>query len=149
MLYPRRFDIVAVALPQYQVAVGKTRVMRLLPLITAISHAQDVYFLANGEYSTRLDVLDIDLPAGGELAADGKVVVYNNFVCLIGGVGNSVYCNSSIAGDPKLEKYNGSNFVNCWCGSSALAEKICKSISGKTNPDGISGDADLGKVYSF
>ena len=53
-----------VAVPQYQKAVMKARVMNLVPLIRAIVNAQQVYFMANGQYAADFDDLDIELPAG-------------------------------------------------------------------------------------
>ena len=42
----------------------KARVMNLVPLIRAIVNAQQVYFMANGQYAADFDDLDIELPAG-------------------------------------------------------------------------------------
>ena len=56
--------LAAVALPQYQKAVVKAKLATALPLMRAIAHAQEAYYLANGEYTTDKDALDIDLPAG-------------------------------------------------------------------------------------
>ena len=51
--------LAAVAVPQYQVAVGKARVMRVLPLMRSILNAQDAYYLANGTYTD--DAADLDV----------------------------------------------------------------------------------------
>ncbi len=56
--------LAAVALPQYQKAVLKARFMQLIVLQNAIHDAEDVYKLANGNYTWRLDELDISLPSG-------------------------------------------------------------------------------------
>ena len=53
--------LAAVALPQYQLAVDKTRVMPYVQLMQSINHAEQVYYLANGEYTADLTALDIDL----------------------------------------------------------------------------------------
>ncbi len=55
--------LAAVALPQYQKAVMKSRYATLKILTKSISNAQEVYYLANGQYATRFDELDIG--AGG------------------------------------------------------------------------------------
>ncbi len=54
----------AVALPQYQKAVKKTRLMRLAPLVKALADAEEVYFLANGKYTPFASDLDISWPQG-------------------------------------------------------------------------------------
>ena len=62
--------LAAVALPQYQKAVLKSRVMTLLPVLRAVHEAQERYFLANGSYG-RIEDLDISLPESYEGNADG------------------------------------------------------------------------------
>ena len=53
--------LAAVALPQYQAAVDKAQLTKVRPLVDAILKAQEVYFLANGEYALDLSNLDIDV----------------------------------------------------------------------------------------
>ncbi len=55
--------LAAVAMPQYQVAVAKARVAQWTSLGYAITNAQNMYFLANGEFATDFDALDIALPS--------------------------------------------------------------------------------------
>jgi len=52
----------AIALPQYQKAVKKTRLVQALPTLRAISQAKRTYYLANGNYTNDLDSLDVSLP---------------------------------------------------------------------------------------
>ncbi len=54
--------LAAVAVPQYQKAVIKSRISTILPLVKAITDAQETYFLANGHYAEVLNKLDIDVP---------------------------------------------------------------------------------------
>lgn len=54
--------LAAVALPQYRVAVAKSRVSTMLGLAASIAAAQEAYYLANGQYATSLDLLDVDMP---------------------------------------------------------------------------------------
>ena len=58
--------LAAVAVPQYQKAVEKSRVTTLLSAMKTIADAQDAYYLANGEYSQDIDTLSVDMPAGSE-----------------------------------------------------------------------------------
>ena len=55
--------LAAVALPQYQKAVEKSRATQAFTLLKSLAQAQQAYFLANGEYATNLDELDVDLTA--------------------------------------------------------------------------------------
>ncbi len=55
--------LAAVALPQYQLAVAKSRAAEAVSILKAITDAQEVYYMANGEYTNNLEDLDIDVPA--------------------------------------------------------------------------------------
>ena len=52
----------AVALPQYQKAVEKSRVTEAKIILKKISDAADLYYLANGEDSWKIEDFDIDIP---------------------------------------------------------------------------------------
>ncbi len=55
--------LAAVALPQYQKAVAKSRALEAIVMLRKIYQAQQVYFLANGKYTDDLTQLDITIPA--------------------------------------------------------------------------------------
>lgn len=54
--------LAAVALPQYEKAVEKSRAAEALALVKTIGQANQVYFMSNGNYTTDLRDLDIDIP---------------------------------------------------------------------------------------
>ena len=54
--------LAAVALPQYQKAVLKSRYVQLKTLANDIARAQEIYYLANGQYAIRFEELDINTP---------------------------------------------------------------------------------------
>ena len=56
----------AIALPQYQKAVLKTRVTQGIIFAKALHDAQEVYYLANGAYPTNTDQLEVqfECPTG-------------------------------------------------------------------------------------
>ena len=62
--------LAAVALPQYQRAVDKSRFAALLPLVRAVANAKSEYYLANGEHARTFDVLSITLPPEFEIKDD-------------------------------------------------------------------------------
>ncbi len=68
----------AIALPQYKVAVVKARVSTILPVLQSILSAQEVYYLANGDYSSNAQELDIELPAQCRQAYESS---FDNWVC--------------------------------------------------------------------
>ena len=54
--------LAAVAVPQYQQAVTRSRFATLKNLTTSLVKAQEVYYLAHDEYATNFSDLDIQLP---------------------------------------------------------------------------------------
>ena len=54
--------LAAVALPQYQNAVWKSRNAQLKQLVKAVAQAEEAYYMANGKYAANFDELAIDLP---------------------------------------------------------------------------------------
>ena len=55
--------LAAVALPQYQKAVEKSKATQAMSLLKTISQAAQSHYIASGSYATSLDDLDIDLSA--------------------------------------------------------------------------------------
>ena len=53
--------LAAVALPQYQVAVAKSRTAEAVTILKAITDAQEVYYMATGQYTNDLEDLDISV----------------------------------------------------------------------------------------
>ncbi len=145
----------AVALPQYQKAVSRTRVMSLLPLIRAINDSQQRYFMANGLYAERFDELDIQMPAGGTVGATENVLRYSNYRCFLhydeeGLSSHSVYCMPAKSNEPSIEKYyTRDNFI-CWprTHDDGFGAQLCQNISGTTIPSASSSHSQQ-KGYVF
>ena len=54
--------LAAVALPQYQKAVWKSKNAQLKTLISSLAQAEDAYYMANGQYADTFDELSLDVP---------------------------------------------------------------------------------------
>ena len=54
--------LAAVAVPQYQKAVEKSKATQILAVIKTIYNAQLAYYLANGTYANSFDELAVDIP---------------------------------------------------------------------------------------
>ena len=57
--------LAAVALPQYQKAVEKSRVTQALAMLKSVAAATTSYHLATGNFATSFDELDMDIPWSG------------------------------------------------------------------------------------
>ncbi len=99
--------LAAVAVPEYQKAVMKSRMSAMWPILKGIKDAQEVYYLANGKYEDDLSLLDVAVPKGDKRS---KTSIgqedYSNGTCIdnifsptaasgwvvVGGIGTQ--CNS-------------------------------------------------------
>lgn len=54
--------LAAIALPQYQYAVFKTRMKEAETMLTTLHRAREMYKLATGTEATKFEQLDVDLP---------------------------------------------------------------------------------------
>ena len=61
--------LAAIALPQYQTAVDRAHYSELMSIVKHVKDAQEVYYLANGEYAANCEELGVDLPGGTYLSA--------------------------------------------------------------------------------
>lgn len=70
----------SVALPQYTKAVEKSRMTEAMTMVSSIAKAEELYYLANGEYAGDIDKLDIDFP-GERIDYRSNAVQTKNFAC--------------------------------------------------------------------
>ena len=66
--------LAAVAVPQYQLAVNKSRAVQAITMLKSIMQAQEIYYLANGDYTNNLDELDVEVPEN----LKGNIANYND-----------------------------------------------------------------------
>ena len=87
--------LAAVALPQYQVAVTKSRYATVKNLAQTIAQAEEIYYLANSKYTQVLEELDVDLPVQSTTTEDNDILYFfKGGVCAI--FDNSVTCSPDI-----------------------------------------------------
>ena len=141
--------LAAVALPQYNQAVMKTRFVQLKTLVNAIAKAQEVYYLEHNEYAVSFDALDIDSPQplSSTPGAQSELRSFPWGSCWIANdtYGARVVCmnDADELGYYLWLTYSTSNpgKTSCRAGNSnvtSVQNKICKSETGKSSgsPDG-------------
>ncbi len=122
--------LAAVAVPQYQVAVEKSRYVQLVTLAKSYMQAEERYRMANGNYTFDFLELDVDIPNGWTLENEGKAIFSpdRKIRCTLqdgssGGRSLTMYCKST-----RGLMYHA---VHNWCGAETeLAKKVCKSLGG-------------------
>ena len=87
--------LAAIAVPQYQKAVYKSHYNNLMDITKAIYQAEELYYLANGKYTTNLTELDISLP-GCTLSNSKNYCYFDWGGCYVGANGASCYDSKGI-----------------------------------------------------
>jgi len=125
--------LAAVALPQYQKAVDKSRFAGLLSVAKSIKNAQEVYYLANGSYTTNWDELALgfdqtNLREGQEVKLSSNSNSPFSVLVKDTVLGASVRVIYHYSG--KGTSYD--DFVYCYAlKTSARAQNVCKALSNK------------------
>ena len=148
--------LAAVALPQYTLAVDKSRMSNLVTMARAVSNAQEEYYLANGQYTNRWDELSLDF--GGTIST--SVLTIGNGITLnlrlkSSSEADCVAITDSRLPDVKLRAGYANTTYPSWnqywrCyakESNARANKLCQQITHKKTRTTTSGEND--NVYYF
>ena len=128
--------LAAIALPQYKMAVAKSRFMTMMDLAKSLIQAEERNYMINGKYTTNLNELDIDMPKGynstifheycydwGGCLLDGVSVRCSNFSAKSH---ITIYLRNSVA-DIGLR---GRMFCDSWSfDENDFSNKLCKNIT--------------------
>lgn len=133
--------LAAVALPQYQVAVAKSRYASAMTMVDSVWKAQQVYYMANGTYAGRFEDLDISLPAGFEPVSGNErddIWESKNFSLILNapyGPGRYVYAKIHKSGvhiEPQYFRSFSETRAKCYAyAPSKVWNKVCLSLGGK------------------
>ena len=142
--------LAAVAVPQYQLAVAKARLVEAYTLAKAIKDAEEAHYMATGEYTAELDLLPIDI---GPVAAtvsqsnwlSGVLLSNNSTIELSFDVGNG-FNPRILLGTPRVnDEYWSRGFITFYfdnasaggqrsgihcSGSTEVYKKACQSMGG-------------------
>ena len=135
--------LAGIALPQYKMAVAKSRYSTMMDLTKSIAHAQERYFLANGSYTNDFTKLDIDMP---------KNYTKKNlhYYCYDWGECNIEWTNSLVCYNTKINaglfiylknqnQYSAIKKGKVFCVSNSFdtndfSNKLCKNITNNNSP---------------
>lgn len=141
--------LAAIAVPQYQKAVLKANLQKGIPLVTSLYHSQHAYNLANGNFATDIDMLDLSIPKDASCMKE-QTSSYSRYNCDFGTIGltdskkNVQYKdpNNIIAYTYVLKEHTTANILfkegTRWCyayGPSKKAQDICENLGGVRQGD--------------
>ena len=117
--------LAAVALPQYQVAVEKSRVTQLLVSLKSFADAQEVFYLSNNAYASDPTLLDIDIPTN---LPDGVTVNFGS-TGFVYGTTSHVQINFFLSHYVYNGFFNPNTIVCAAKIDDAIGQKVCKNLS--------------------
>ncbi len=130
--------LAAIALPQYQLAVGKSRYAALKNTTKTLKGATERYYLLYNSLPTKFDDLDISFSVKEETVYDKYFTLrFDDMQCDIYNNSFLVYCHKRIMGK---DMYYWSNALKttCYAGTAITTDvtnKICQQDTGKTSSD--------------
>ena len=154
--------LAAVALPQYQKTVLKSRFTQTKILVKTLAEAEEVYYLANDSYTKDWGALDIDLSSAISCTNEEEDHSYCYFswgFCRISQGKTWVECDISHNGGPILGyklMFNqlddaAAGQAQCFARNASTTEdiqiKICQSETGKQDNDWGNLTAGIGWNY--
>ncbi len=110
--------LAAVALPQYERAVEKSRAVEAFTLLSSLQKAMEVYTLANGSCASSLDELDIQIPEN---------TYYNYVMSGCGLFARHPTKNLFFEFHPNISTWKGSQFCSAPVSDDEL-NNLCKSL---------------------
>lgn len=138
----------AVALPQYQLAVAKSRWSNYMQMAYTLRRAQESYYLANGQYTANLRDLDVDFSNACKMQADSSILLcpYADLDNINGGGEGKLPYSNNIAiyfavNDKRSSTFGRDAIVYVWFANSSypnqitctavtpLGERLCKSMN--------------------
>ncbi|MGN1058558.1 MAG: type IV pilin protein, partial [Candidatus Avelusimicrobium sp.] len=127
--------LAAVALPQYQVAVAKSRLASYIPLMRSLQQAQEQYYMANGFYATDIRDLDVECSAYGTGAHEGWCYLGNKGVARMHLEGRDSFVLQDDRVDNALLLFFYTRPVAASCyGYNDFGKRVCHSLTGDNNP---------------
>lgn len=147
--------LAAVAVPQYNLAVEKTRIMQLYATGKAVKNAQEINYLANGEYAKRWDELDISF-AGTLDSSKTELSTADGMKLILTNSGHSGHPDAVYVTDTRIvsgawlliafkHSLQNRDDEECWA-STEQAVKLCQNLTNKTVEDRT---VDNAKIYKF
>ncbi len=133
--------LASIAVPQYQLAVDKARLVQLITIATEVKQAEERYYLSTGVYTSEWDLLDVAfdrnhmtvfIPSpSGTVNYPCLVVVRDDRLPSIG-----IYFGTSVSGNITWNDLRACYALK----DHARANKLCQQVTGKKVPS----NQDLG-----
>jgi len=131
--------LAAITMPQYKIAVAKSKYATLKNTTKALREASERYYLVHNTLPTKFDDLDISFAINREIVeSDYFSLKFNDgMVCDVYNSSRLVYCYRNILGKSMYYMLVNNN-THCYSGSNNTSDvnnKVCQQETGKTAED--------------
>ena len=152
--------LAAIAVPQYQKAVMKTKYSRAKILANALAQAEEEYFLVNGFYASSIDDLSYsfsEMPNRYKCDKQGCDYYFDWGYCSLNGIADParVVCrDDSTSAHYRIHLLNsdtepGKRVCYPINDSYSLATQLCQEETGKKDPDAFRGDIASNPMFYY
>ena len=127
--------LAAIALPQYKMAVLKTKLARAKQTVSDMRKAYEMYYLVNGVYPTKFSELDF-----ASKFDDSNIINMGDYTCKINDTWKEIICSV----DNRIEYYfnfytSDSNRITVYCSSFSIDtadiyNRVCQQDTGRVTP---------------
>jgi type IV pilus assembly protein PilE len=143
--------LAAIALPQYRIAVLKSRAVAALPMLKAIYEAEERYRLTTGNHVANFSDLDITIGNNCNNSCRVNNIMFNinasdAYAFLDGNYSHSSFClaiitneNGGVVGESGGKAKKGS--IICYTRNNSTYEKVCLALGGNDTFTHTSGKA--------
>ena len=146
--------LAAVALPQYQKAVIKSRYSTLKNLTNSLAQAEELYYMENNTYADTFESLTINMPEGKLNTSTDKQYNYSWGWCRLDVVGQEVACMNELSKiSYQIYLTHSSLPDHRFCivydntDGNSIYSKVCKNETGKTSHWSISPNSYITYKY--
>ena len=120
--------LAAIALPQYNKAVLRSKYSTLMPAAKAIHDGNEAFYLSNGYYSDDTEEMDVTMDNNDIILTFSPIERYKYVKATRGDISNNyiAYQNHSpnYAGEIHCEALTGDEYANWLCGSALNGQRI-------------------------
>lgn len=115
--------LAAIALPQYKMAVLKSKFATMKDLTKAMYLAEERYYLTNDKYTANFDDLDIDIPE--PISKTLSTRVYKDYICFLELSTNAqIHCDLIVNNTAKIRFMYGIY----WTSQSVITKNYCMTF---------------------
>lgn len=149
--------LAAIVLPQYQMAIMKSRYSTLIDIVRVMNDAEERYYMVHDKYAATFEGLDIDL-SGCTLSNDKIKCNYDWGSCQVSKNGGRVHCENTKNLKNAYVIYFGQNnsylagYKICWAFTTDKNDrwnKLCQNMGATYLESGNCGTGSSCEKYKF